>query len=490
MKIERKEIVLLSSIFFFFCSIFLLIPITGDDWYNYVVGKEGVISSIQHSISMYFSWEGRIVSRILIYLLTPHRIIYSIITSFLITLLCYFIANFYQTKYKFFIYFVTVFFLLTLENTMWTQSFLWVAGSVTYLFPCVLLIGYFYFYFHYIRNRKKFFWYHYFISSLFSFFVTMFVENLAFAYVLFHLFLFCYHYYKTKEIDLYLVFNGLSGFLGAFLMLISPGSQARALVDDINFHQLSLIGKIKFNIPNFLHYTFLCNIPFLILVFILTLLLCQKLEKFKFFITFLVRIFFLFLISTLLLHQMNISNILWDFLFLHLYLLVFVIGIFVLFLFYLFLKNFSFSKLTFFFFSIIIGLSSNFIMFLSPVWGGRVALFTTIVLFFSFLYFLFMMIEERKIRFSTFIVPVCFVFLFSFMLFTLFQYYQVYRFTVLREKCIKNQLEKNSSYITIYTMPKLLLWGNDPYDDFHIEYFKKYYHISDDKKIIYQTLWY
>ena len=487
MKVEKREVILLCSIFLFFCAIFFFVPITGDDWYNYVVGKKGVVSNIQQAISMYFSWEGRLVSRIFIYLLTPHRFIYSILTSFLITLLCYFIAHFYQTKYKFFIYFVTVFFLLTLENTMWTQSFLWVAGSITYLFPCVLLIGYFYFYVHYIQNKKHFCWYHYFVSCLFSFFVTMFVENLAFTYVLFHFLLFFYHYYKTKKVDRYLAFNGISSFIGAFLMLISPGSRARMALDDTVFHQLSLIGKIKFNVPNFLHYTFLCNIPFLLLAFVLMLYLCRNLKKFRVFASFLVSIFFLFFIITLVLYQFHISNFLWDFCFRHIYFLVFLISVFILFFIFLLFQTLPWSKLKLFFFSLLIGLSSNFIMLLSPVWGGRVGLFTVLVLFFTFFYFFLNFLEKQKSSFPSFVLPTCFVFLFGFMLFIFFQYYQVFQFTLLRQESITKQLEKDTPYITIYTMSKPLLWGVDPYDDFHVEYFKKYYHIPDDKKLIYQT---
>ena len=83
---------------FFFLSILLFIPITGDDWYNYAIGKQGITISIQNTILMYLTWEGRIISRILIYLLTYHRIFYSILTSVLITFFCYTTANFFKTK--------------------------------------------------------------------------------------------------------------------------------------------------------------------------------------------------------------------------------------------------------------------------------------------------------------------------------------------------------------------------------------------------------
>ena len=74
---------------------------------------------------------------------------------------------------------------------------------------------------------------------------------------------------------------------------------------------------------------------------------------------------------------------------------------------------------------------------------------------------------------------------FLFMGGMLISYYQVYEFTKFREKIINQQLSQGKSNVTVYTMKRLLLWGNDPYDEFHIKYFKEYYHIPEESRLIY-----
>lgn len=477
---------MLIGIFLFFSILLFFVPITGDDWYNYVIGQKGVFSSISNTFRMYFTWEGRIVSRLLIYLLTSHRFIYIIVTSFSLTALCYFIANIYLPKYKYFLYFVALSFLLTLENTVWTQSFLWVAGSITYLYPCILFVGYLYYYFRVIRYREKLFWYHYFFSSLFSFFLVMFVENLAVSYLVFHFVTLFYQFYKTKKIDRYLLSNVGVAMIGFSFMLFSPGSATRTLVDHPGFQSLSLFSKIKINIPNFMHYTFLCNIPFMILLLATYLLLIFRgiQSRWKYFVSLFVFSFFSGVIVILIFHQYYISNYGWDFLFSHLYLLVFtivILGFLFLLLLFKFCKK---ERAICFLLALFVALSNNLVMFFSPVWGGRVAFFTIFSLFFLFVYFLlhhfsFFSSKSFFLFFATFTIIM--------MSCTLLQYFSVYRFTQVRERKIEEQLQEKEKFITIYTMPNHLLWGNDPYDEFHIDYFKEYYHIPDDAVLIYQT---
>ena len=52
-------------------------------------------------------------------------------------------------------------------------------------------------------------------------------------------------------------------------MLMSPGSAYRKLIENIDFNNLSLFGKIKYNIPNFFLYTFTKN-PYLIILMLIT----------------------------------------------------------------------------------------------------------------------------------------------------------------------------------------------------------------------------
>ena len=60
-------------VFLFFVFLFFLSPISGDDWSNYLVGSEGIRHSLGVTLGMYFDWEGRIVSRMLINILTYNK---------------------------------------------------------------------------------------------------------------------------------------------------------------------------------------------------------------------------------------------------------------------------------------------------------------------------------------------------------------------------------------------------------------------------------
>ena len=83
-KEKKKEIILLLSIFLFFFLILLFVPITGDDWGNYIVGEKGIFYSLKNAINMYYNWEGRFVSRLLINIFTYHRTIYCFILKYLL----------------------------------------------------------------------------------------------------------------------------------------------------------------------------------------------------------------------------------------------------------------------------------------------------------------------------------------------------------------------------------------------------------------------
>ena len=77
-----KKKIFFKCIFIFFLIIFFLSPISGDDWGNYIEGSRGLYKSITEAIGMYFSWEGRFISRVLINILTYHKVLWNIVNSF------------------------------------------------------------------------------------------------------------------------------------------------------------------------------------------------------------------------------------------------------------------------------------------------------------------------------------------------------------------------------------------------------------------------
>ena len=73
-KIKNNYIYLIS--FIFFLIILSLAPINGYDWGNYPVGAQGLRMILSAAKGMYFSWEGRFVSRIIIYLFTYYKFLF------------------------------------------------------------------------------------------------------------------------------------------------------------------------------------------------------------------------------------------------------------------------------------------------------------------------------------------------------------------------------------------------------------------------------
>lgn len=73
---ERKYIL---SIFVFILICLCLLPISGDDWGNYVLTHGNIVDSIKEAINYYYTWEGRFISRIVLLIFTYHKFIYNII---------------------------------------------------------------------------------------------------------------------------------------------------------------------------------------------------------------------------------------------------------------------------------------------------------------------------------------------------------------------------------------------------------------------------
>ena len=66
----KKENYKYLFLFIFFTIILFLSPRSGDDWGNFLEGSLGIRHMIGNAIGMYFDWEGRFVSRLLINFLT------------------------------------------------------------------------------------------------------------------------------------------------------------------------------------------------------------------------------------------------------------------------------------------------------------------------------------------------------------------------------------------------------------------------------------
>ena len=464
-----KKKIFFKCIFIFFLIIFFLSPISGDDWGNYIEGSRGLYKSITEAIGMYFSWEGRFISRVLINILTYHKVLWNIVNSLVITGTIYLIIKIINPKKKI-VYLLTVLVFLLMNILTFSQVVPWLAGNITYLFVIPLLLLYFYYIF---KNDTK----HIIIFSILNIIMTMFVEHMAIILVFSNILFLIYRYIKDKKISKELILYLVLSIIGTVIMLISPGTLYRSSIENVDFNKLSTIGKIISNIPNFIYYTFIINPYLIILLSIANIYLIRKNINNK--LLKILLILFMIIIPLLISILYVISNIrpinildtssIWLTIFYVVYILLFL---------YLIIKNNKsiFNKEMFFF---VIGISSNVVMMVSPTWGYRTSFATYIFLCIFSLIIIDNYIKDRKVynTIASSVVVLC-------SIFYLTLYISVFRQYKENKSIIEKSIKDKSNVIEIYRYPSFANCNINPDDEYHLKVFKKYYNISEDTEII------
>ena len=463
-----KKKIFYISIFLFFLLIFFLSPICGDDWGNYIEGSKGLYKSITEAIGMYFSWEGRFISRVLINILTYHKVLWNIVNSLVITGTIYLIIKIINPKKKI-VYLLTVLVFLLMNILTFSQVVPWLAGNITYLFVIPLLLLYFYYIF---KNDTK----HIIIFSILNIIMTMFVEHMAIILVFSNILFLIYRYIKDKKISKELILYLALSIMGTVVMLLSPGSLYRSSVENIDFNKLSLIGKILSNIHNFVYYTFTINPYMIILLSIASICLINKTIKNKI-LKILLMIFMnvIPLLSTILYVISNIKPV-YTFDSNSIVLQIFYVIYILLFL-YLIIKNNKsiFNKEMFFF---VIGISSNVVMMVSPTWGFRTSLGTYIFLCIFSLIVINDNIKDRKIYN---IILSIIIGIMSLLYLTL--YISIFRQYKENKSIIEKGIKDKSKVIEIYKYPSIANCNINPDNEYHLKVFKKYYNIPEEVEV-------
>ena len=474
-KLSTRNKILLSVLIISFI-IFSITPIAGDDWGNYLTGQKGISSIVKIAISMYKTWEGRFVSRILISFLTYNKWIWNILNATLMTMLISIMYK-YQKKGKFRSLIMIILGILLVNISFSSQVYLWLAGNITYFFPSVISLMVIT-YLLKSKNNIKNIW----ISLLLliiSFIIPMFVENIGCAYVFGLILIFIYKYYKDKKISILILLMLILSIIGLILMLLSPGSQIR-MNENIEFANMNLFGKIYRNIPNFIRYSFTKNIFILIMMLIpINKYILDKFKNNKYKIV----IIILFnIIPCLSIFQnwhymipigidINYNGVFlttnWYYIF---YWIIFMMIYILSIIKYLEEKD---DIIILF----LIGLSSMGVMFLTPVWGERVStLYVFIIIIMST-----RMISELNINYKIIkILPVMLILILSINL-----GYSIANkiFDMRRSNDIKEQIENNKDIIYIYYNGINSLWNYTPFEEYHVNTFKKYYCIEENKRL-------
>ena len=467
-----KRKIFFISIFLLFLVILFLSPICGDDWGNYIVGSRGIYHSIGNAVGMYFDWEGRFISRLFINIFTYHKVLWNIVNSIAITGLVYYIIKLINPKNKKMIYLSSFLMILLMNTFTFSQVIPWIAGNITYLFVMPLLLIYYY----YIFSNKKT---NNYIKTLFVFFnliMTMFIEHVGVLLVVSNLIFLVYKYIKNKKIDKEVLIYSITSIVGLVSMLASPGSMKRSGMENVEFSKLPLFGKITYNIPNFIYYTFIINSYLLILMIISNISIIKNKINSKWLkvllILFVSIIPVLSMVNYLLVEtKITTFNIFSDQN--NIFIIIYYIILSAITLIMIMLeKN---KKMIFFF---VVGMSANGIMLMSPTWGYRTSFATYILLGLSYLLVIDKYIKENKIinyllTGITVVASCCYIVL----------YISIAREYNDNLDRINNGIKNKDKVIKIVKYPYYVNCNINPDNDYHIMKFKEYYKINKDVQI-------
>ena len=465
-------------IYILFLIIAILTPISGDDWGNYNKFNS-IIDLINYSKGFYYSWEGRVVSRFLIGLLTYNKWLWNILLPTLMVALVYFINRFSNSEKKKNIFLLSILTIFIINYVMFAQTYTWIAGSITYLYPSVLIFGYFVFLF---TNKKRINFFVAIILLIINIIGTMFVENIGFALVFGNILYLIYYYIYNKKISKLSIFFTIISAIGLYIMLKSPGSAIRMTYDS-NFNNLSFFNKILYNKYNFFEYLYNRNIFMVILMCIPIIKILFKKIKNQPLMLITTFVFLLIPMLTLIFNfklfipvdfkfelpelKNNFLIIMYWFIFTILYIISIICCNID--------KNGKIKCL----FLFLISLISLLCLIVTPGYGDRVSFFTILLIntvSLKLISSLNLLEKNKYIIFFRIIVIlgilyyfVCFVFI------GIFNYK--------REIYIKKCIQSKDKQIVLKSNPIYLIWNNNPSNEYHLDTFKQYYHIPNDVEV-------
>ena len=466
----KKENIKYYLLIIFFCFILFLSPISGDDWSNYLEGSIGIKHMFTQAIGMYFDWESRVVSRILINFLTFYKPIWNIVNSVLIVGIIYFIMKIIKPKNKKLIFLLSLLVILGMNIFTFSQVVVWIAGNITYLFVIPILLFYFYTIYNHKSSRKQTIFF-----SILNILVPLFVDHIGVVLVLGNLLIIISEYYKTKKINKALISYLICSIVGLLFVIFSPGSMKRNAVENLEFNKLNLFEKINYNLPNFIYYTYITN-TYLIILMSIGISSLLKLIKSKI-IKILGNIYLIpaVIISIIYLFEnikgitiINPNNI-----FIIIYFIIYSVVSFILII--INIKKEPYQKIIFLY---LLGMVSNLVMLISPTWGFRTSFTTYIFLSIAYLYIIDLNIKENKlINNFLLIISIGDISFYSIL------YVSIRRQNIDNVKNIELQKKEKAKVIEIVKYPYFANCNINPENEYHIKKFKQYYGIDSDVEI-------
>lgn len=235
--IALDKIIIFSLIFGIVLMPSLYMPMISDDYSYYLMGL-----SFSSHYAHYISWSGRLVSDIIspLLLTTMPRYAYEIINSVAFALLMLFIASVStdsesKGKAKFILRSAFIFVLYWIANPNLGQTSFWIVGSANYLWTNMFIAAFFIYLLRAINYNK----FNSVMMFLLAFLAGCSNENTAIVAVMITVFIVFFEKASTR-----IKVTSLSGIvLGAGLLILSPGNQARLNLFEV-WNSLSFAQKL------------------------------------------------------------------------------------------------------------------------------------------------------------------------------------------------------------------------------------------------------
>lgn len=473
--IKNKFNIMVFIIFFIIC---ILTPLSGDDYGNYVTSNS-LIENIKTTIDCYKEWEGRIISRFLILELVKYKFIWNILTPILMTAMYSSLMKLINTK-KISTHILMILGILLVNISMFAQTYTWVTGSITYLYPTALTICYFSYLYRTIDKKKN--WFEITILCLANIIIPMFVENIGCAFVFGNILYIIYLIINKKKYKINILYTSIS-IASLITMLLSPGSHYRA-IEYKEFEALSIFEKIFYNIENFITYGITKNYFMLFLITIcLNIFIFKKIKKSNFIKTIILIIFDIIPLLSILQNVFNLSFInkyVPEFLKYSMSNKIFIIYwiiFFFLFLYNIYIITKSKKKDLIHILLIFAGMSSILSMLIVYVWGERVALLEVIILTYISIKILDDFLNDKYVL--KFMVPIFSIVIIAFVL----VFISCHKINKYRIDYINKQISENKNEITVIYNPIIFIWNPNLPDDYFLKTYKEYVGIDQNKEI-------
>ena len=451
--------------FILFLIISALSPISGADWKSYVIGKEGLASSINNINIL----DGRIISVFLVNFFSYHKILFDISFAILASLfvkMCNDIMGTVKTRY---LYLYPLIGLLLVSVFTFSYNYLSVTSTVTYTFPIIVFFMFFYTIIKEDEIKPKTL----IKLILFTLFICLSSIHLAIVFFIVNFIYFIINDKKQNRFEYFLLLS-ISFLLIIISLLLLKNS---LFYSDINI--------IKDNVSNMIYNTFSNNIVLLILGAIpINMYLYEKLKE-NTYVRVVITLFNLILVFSLSYNFFNYSpvnlNLIiskyngifatenWYYIFYYIiYLILYIIS----------MNHFITNKKVKRIFNMFMLGSILMMIFslISPIFDvGNLVLFM-----FSLLFITCILAKEANTKVFVKLVKASIVVLCIYYLglFAIVKYIDVTRTDYINE-----QLDSDASVIEIKANPTYMIWRYNPVDYFQIKDFKKYYNIPSDRAI-------